>query len=182
MARTKNTIRLVTRFLRGADGLAPAPADVVAAVNRELCQDNVGMMFVTLFFGMLDPRTGEVRFTNAGHNPPYQLNGSEVAPVTACKGRPLGVRDNSAYETGTLQLAPGEAIYLYTDGVTEAANRNDELFTEERLKAALREAADRRSSTIINAVGQAVRSFIDGAPQSDDITALALRRVEPSSV
>jgi sigma-B regulation protein RsbU (phosphoserine phosphatase) len=177
MARTKNVIRLVSRLLRGADGAAPTPADIVTAVNRELCQDNVGMMFVTLFFGMLDPQTGDLRFTNAGHNPPYHLNGNRPTPVTACKGRPLGVRDNSAYETGHLTLAPGEEIYLYTDGVTEAADRKDEFFTEERLEAVLRDVAGHPANAIIKAVADAVRTFADGAPQSDDITALAIRRV-----
>jgi sigma-B regulation protein RsbU (phosphoserine phosphatase) len=181
MARTKNVIRLVSRLLRGADGSAPTPADIVTAVNRELCQDNTGMMFVTLFFGMLDPQTGDLRFTNAGHNPPYHLNGNGPAPVTACKGRPLGVRDNSAYQTGRLTLAPGEEIYLYTDGVTEAANRNDEFFAEERLEAVLRDVTGRPANVIIKAVADAVRNFADGAPQSDDITALAIGRVgEPS--
>jgi sigma-B regulation protein RsbU (phosphoserine phosphatase) len=177
MARTKNVIRLVSRLLRGADGSAPTPADIVTAVNHELCQDNVGMMFVTLFFGMLDPQTGDLRFTNAGHNPPYHLNGNGPTPVTTCKGRPLGVRDNSAYETGRMKLAPGEEIYLYTDGVTEAANRNDELFTEDRLEAVLRDVACHPAKAVIEAVADAVRFFADGAPQSDDITALAIRRV-----
>jgi sigma-B regulation protein RsbU (phosphoserine phosphatase) len=182
MARTKNVIRLVSRLLRGTDGSAPTPADIVTAVNRELCQDNAGMMFVTLFFGMLDMQTGALRFTNAGHNPPYHLNGNGPTPVTGCKGRPLGVRDNSAYETGLLTLASGEEIYLYTDGVTEAANRKDELFTEERLEAVLRDVAGHPANAIINAVANAVRSFADGAPQSDDITALAIRRVgDPSA-
>jgi sigma-B regulation protein RsbU (phosphoserine phosphatase) len=182
MARTKNVIRLVSRLLRGADGSAPTPADIVTAVNRELCQDNAGMMFVTLFFGMLDPQTGDLRFTNAGHNPPYHLNGNGPTPVTACKGRPLGVRGNSAYETGRLMLAPGEEIYLYTDGITEAANRNDEFFAEERLEAALRDVAGHPTNAIIKAVADAVSSFADGAPQSDDITALAIRRVGGLSV
>jgi len=177
MARTKNVIRLVSRLLRRADGSAPTPADIVTAVNRELCQDNAGMMFVTLFFGMLDPQTGDLRFTNAGHNPPYHLNGNGPTPVTTCKGRPLGVRDNSAYETGRLKLAPGEEIYLYTDGVTEAANRNDEFFAEERLEAVLRDVAGHPTNVIIKAVADAVSSFTDGAPQSDDITALAIRCV-----
>ena len=177
MARTKNVIRLVSRLLRGAGGSAPTPADIVTAVNRELCQDNAGMMFVTLFFGMLDPQTGDLRFTNAGHNPPYHLNSNGPTPVTACKGRPLGVRDNSAYQTGSLMLAPREEIYLYTDGVTEAANHNDEFFTEARLEAVLRDVAGHPTNVIIKAVADAVRSFADGAPQYDDITALAIRRV-----
>ena len=89
MARTKNLIRLVSRLLRGANGSAPTPADIVTAVNQELCQDNASMMFVTLFFGMLDPQTGDLRFTNAGHNPPYHLNGSGPTPVTAARGARL---------------------------------------------------------------------------------------------
>ena len=177
MARAKNLIRLVTRLLRGANGSAPTPTDIVTTVNQELCQDNASMMFVTLFFGMLDPQTGALRFTNAGHNPPYRLNGRDVTPIAGSKGRPLGTRENSAYETGHLTLALGDAIYLYTDGITEAANRKDDLFTEERLDAVLRETAGHRPDDMIKAVADAVRSFADGAPQSDDITALAIRRV-----
>jgi sigma-B regulation protein RsbU (phosphoserine phosphatase) len=178
MARTKNVMRLVTRLLRRADGSAPMPADIVTAANAELCQYNAGMMFVTLFFGMLDPRTGALHFTNAGHNPPYHLIGDGVTAVTASKGHPLGVRPGSTYETGELKLAPGETIYLYTDGVTEAENKRDELFTEARLESVLREAAGRPTNVIINAVTDAVRSFANGARQSDDITALAIRRVD----
>ena len=81
-----------------------------------------------------------------------------------------------------MRLAPGEAIYLYTDGVTEAANRKDELFTEERLEAVLRVVAGHPANAIIKAVADAVRSFADGAPQSDDITALAIRRVSDPPV
>jgi sigma-B regulation protein RsbU (phosphoserine phosphatase) len=182
MARAKNLIRLVTRLLRGANGSAPTPADIVTTVNRELCQDNASMMFVTLFFGMLDAQTGDLRFTNAGHNPPYRLNGNDVTPITGSKGRPLGTRNNSAYETGHLTLAPGDALYLYTDGVTEAANRKDNLFTEERLETVLRETAGHQPDDMIKAVAAAVRAFVEGAPQSDDITALVIRRVDASSL
>jgi sigma-B regulation protein RsbU (phosphoserine phosphatase) len=177
MARAKNLIRLVTRLIRGANGSAPTPADIVTMVNRELCQDNASMMFVTLFFGMFDPRTGRFQFTNAGHNPPYHVNGNDVTPITGIKGHPLGTRHNSTYENGHLTLAPGDALFLYTDGVTEAANKKDDLFTEERLQAVLRETAGYRPEDLIKAVANAVRGFADGAPQSDDITALALRRV-----
>jgi sigma-B regulation protein RsbU (phosphoserine phosphatase) len=184
MARAKNLIRLITRLARNTDGAALEPADILAMVNQELCQDNAGMMFVTLFFGMIHLDTGEVRFCNAGHNPPYRLNGQTVEPVTAAKGRPLGVRDNSAYETGRLSLAVGEALYLYTDGVTEATNRKSELFAEQRLEAVLRAGAGagHKTNVIVDAVGDAIRSFVDGAPQADDITALALRRVDASSL
>jgi sigma-B regulation protein RsbU (phosphoserine phosphatase) len=181
MARAKNLIRLVTRLLRDENGSMPTPADIVTAVNRELCQDNAAMMFVTLFFGMLDPRSGDLQFVNAGHNPPYHLTAHGVTPVTGCKGRPLGTRSNSAYETGLLRLAPGEAFYLFTDGITEAANHKDELFGEERLEAVLHQAASGSPHDLIGAVAEAVRAYADGAPQSDDITAMALRRVVVSS-
>jgi sigma-B regulation protein RsbU (phosphoserine phosphatase) len=177
MARAKNLIRLVTRLLRGATGATPTPAEIVAAVNHELCQDNAAMMFVSLFFGMLDPRTGALRFTNAGHNPPYHLRLGMVTPVAACKGHPLGIRPGSRYETGEMTLAAGETIYLYTDGVTEAENRRDELYTQERLEAVLASSNDGPTSSIVHAVTRAVRSFAEGAPQSDDITAMAVRHV-----
>ncbi len=175
MARAKNLIRLITRLARGVDGAALAPAEIVGMVNRELCQDNAGMMFVTLFFGMARLDTGELRFCNAGHNPPYRLNGKAVEAVTTGKGHPLGLRTTSTYETGGLTLAAGETLYLYTDGVTEAHNRTGELFAEQRLEAVLREAAGNSTNIVVTAVGDAVRRFADGAPQSDDITTMALR-------
>jgi sigma-B regulation protein RsbU (phosphoserine phosphatase) len=176
MVRTKNLIRLVTRLMRGESGAMPAPADIITMVNRDLCQDNAAMMFVTLFFGMLDPRTGDLQFTNAGHNPPYHLTADGVTPIIASKGRPLGARSNSTYETGRLRLAPGETIYLYTDGITEAANTQDEFFTEERLEAALRDTAGGRPYDLVRAVVASVGLHVEGAPQSDDRTAMAIRR------
>jgi sigma-B regulation protein RsbU (phosphoserine phosphatase) len=182
MARTKSLVRLITRLARRADGAALMTADIVAMVNEELCQYNAEMMFVTLFFGVLDPKTGDLLFTNAGHNPPYQLTGGNVAPLPMGKDRPLGIRVNSTYETGKVNLARGDAIYLFTDGVTEATNRKNELFTEERLEVVLRAAAGRAVGDIVNAVSVAVQTFTDGAPQSDDITAMAIRRLDDSSV
>jgi sigma-B regulation protein RsbU (phosphoserine phosphatase) len=181
MARTKNVIRLVARLLRAPDGSLPTPADIVTAVNRELSQDNAGMMFVTLFFSVLDTTTNELRFTNAGHNPPYRLHNGEMTAVADCKGRPLGVRDSSPYQTGSIQLAAGDLLYLYTDGVTEAVNTRNELFGEARLEAILRETGDRSPADLIEAVAGAVRTFADGALQADDITALALRCVAPAA-
>ena len=181
MARAKNVIRLLARLFRSSNDSQAAPADIVAAVNRELAQDNAGMMFMTLFFGLLNIATGEVRFTNAGHNPPYFLSDASVTAVTACKGRALGVREDSTYQSGTLQLWPGDALYLYTDGVTETTNRNDELFAEARLEEVLRATTSRRPVDLIKAVVSAVQSFADGAPQSDDITALAIRRARFAS-
>src|SRR3984893_595100 len=175
MARPKTLIRVITRLARGADGAAPGPAEIVDMVNRELCQDNAGMMFVTLVFGMPDSKTRARAFTNAGTNPPYRPDGKAVEAVTLSKGRPLGLRTTSTYETGSLTLAAGETLYLYTDGVTEAHNRTGELFAEQRLETVLRESAGDSTNIVVTAVGDAVQRFADGAAQSDDITAMALR-------
>src|SRR5262249_26586742 len=158
MARTKNVIRLVARLLRMPDGSPGTPADIVTAVNRELCTHNDDMMFVTLVFGILEPASGGVRFTNSGHNPPHPVNGPGVAAVTSSKGRPLGARANSTYETGLLQLGPGDILYLFTDGVTEATNRSEELYGEERLEMVLRSTQHRSAATIVAAVAEGVRA------------------------
>jgi sigma-B regulation protein RsbU (phosphoserine phosphatase) len=179
MARAKSLIRLATELLRSREGASAGPAEIIARVNRELCQDNGDMMFVTLFFAMLAPRTGNLEFCNAGHNAPYRLNGAALEPIEGAKGIILGVRPDAVYTTGRLSLAPGESVYLFTDGVTEAANLQDELFSEQRLEAVLRDAAASSSAEIVRSVTEAVRSFVGGALPSDDITMLALRRLAP---
>src|SRR6516165_8327537 len=99
MARTKNLVRLISRLARSAAGDALEPGDILNMVNLELCQDNAGMMFVTLFLCMFEPQTGKLRFCNAGHNPPYRLDHGIVEPLMLGKGRPLGLRSSSTYET-----------------------------------------------------------------------------------
>ncbi len=148
MARTKSLIRLTAELMHDRSGAATA-ADIVKLVNRELCQNNNDMMFVTLFLGMLQPATGELTFCNSGHNPPYLAEAGTIAPIDGAKGVALGIDERSAYTTGRMTIAPGAAICLYTDGVTEAANLSNELFGEERLEAVLREAAWGGSSALI---------------------------------
>jgi sigma-B regulation protein RsbU (phosphoserine phosphatase) len=180
MARTKSLIRIATELMRGRDGAA-GPAEIIGRVNRELCQNNNDMMFVTLFFGMLNPATGELAYCNAGHNPPYCISDGALATLDEGKGIILGVRPQATYQTGTLTLGPGEALYLFSDGVTEAHDAASTLFSEERLEAVLRAAAGQRSHAVVDAVSDALKSFVGAAPPSDDITMLALRRVALSA-
>ena len=181
MARAKSLIRIITELMRPPDGAA-RPSDIIARVNRELCRDNGDMMFVTLFFAMLVPGTGELSFCNAGHNAPYRLIGDKLTEIVGGKGVILGVRPDAAYDTGRLSLAVGETIYLFTDGVTEANNAVDELFTEDRLEAVLRAAAGRPSAEVVDSVAEALQDFVGAASPSDDITMMAVRRLDPSSV
>jgi phosphoserine phosphatase RsbU/P len=177
MARAKSLIRIATDLMRSANGTSAPPADIIARVNRELCQDNGDMMFVTLFFAMLAPATGEIEFCNAGHNPPYHLNGQGAVAIEGGKGIILGVNPKAVYATGRLSLATGEGIYVFTDGVTEANNTAEELFGEPRLEAALRAAAASGSAEIVKSVAEAVRGFVGNALPFDDITMLAIRRL-----
>jgi sigma-B regulation protein RsbU (phosphoserine phosphatase) len=181
MARTKSLIRIATELMCARDAGA-SPAEIIGRVNRELCQNNNDMMFVTLFFGMLDPATGEVAYCNAGHNSPYRAGAEGLTTVEDSKGIILGVRPQAAYQTGALSLAPGETLYLFSDGVTEAHDPAGELFSEERLEAALRAAAGSRSRDVVQAVSDALKGFVGTASPSDDITMLTLRRLDPSAV
>jgi sigma-B regulation protein RsbU (phosphoserine phosphatase) len=183
MARTKSLIRIATDLMRSRQGSSAVPAEIIARVNRELCENNGDMMFVTLFFAMLRPATGELEFCNAGHNVPYRLNGQGLAAIEGAKGIILGVRPDTVYATGRTALAPGEGIYVFTDGVTEAANGEGELFAEARLEAVLRAGAGCSSAAeIVKSVGEAVRGFVGTALPSDDITMLAVRRLDPSAL
>jgi phosphoserine phosphatase RsbU/P len=182
MARAKSLIRITTELMRSRAGASAKPAEIIARVNRELCLDNNDMMFVTLFFAMIAPGSGELEFCNAGHNAPYRLNGQGIEAIEGGKGIILGVKPDAVYATGSLSLAPGDAIYLFTDGVTEAANTQDDLFSEERLETVLRAAVGSSTAEIVNSVARAVRDFVGTALPSDDITMLALRRLPASAL
>jgi sigma-B regulation protein RsbU (phosphoserine phosphatase) len=171
MARTKNLFRLATSMAQGG----ASPAEIVGRVNRELCEGNDTMMFVTLYFGVLDPKSGDLKFCNAGHDSPYRLGGGKAVLAGGAQGMALGIDAGWAYETGSLRLAPGEALYFYTDGITEAADPEDALFTKQRLEDALKRDTAAPLDRLIGAVTEAVRDFVRGAAQSDDITALAIR-------
>lgn len=182
MARAKSLVRLAAELMRAPGGGPASPADIITRVNRELCEDNASVMFVTLFFAMLAPGSGEVEYCNAGHNAPYHMSGETLAVIEGARGILLGVQHNAVYATGRLRLAPGDSIYIFTDGVTEAANSRDELFSAERLETVLRAAAGSSSAEMVKSVASAVRDFVDGALASDDITMLAIRRLDPSAI
>ena len=154
-------------------------AEVVTRANDRLCEGNDQMMFVTVFFGVLDLRTGEFSYVNAGHNPPLLLRrGGEVSYLLpeGKPDKPLGLMEGLPYRQRALTLAPGEMVFLYTDGVTEAANEAAELYGEERLQADFAGVeSDAPVREILAAVGAAVKAHAGNAEQADDITMLGLR-------
>jgi sigma-B regulation protein RsbU (phosphoserine phosphatase) len=182
MARAKSLIRLATELMQGEGSTTPDPSTIITRVNRELCEDNSDMMFVALFLGVLDTGSGALKFCNAGHSPPYRMSGKTLELVTGAEGTVLGVHPGINYVTAQTILAQGEAVYLSTDGVVEAANPQGDLFSEERLQAVLRATSDRPSAEIVKAVSNAVRDFVGQAMPSDDVTMLAIRRLDPSNL
>jgi sigma-B regulation protein RsbU (phosphoserine phosphatase) len=134
-------------------------------------------MFVTLFIGSLNLQTGELNFSNAGHNPPVILRADgENHFLTLPDGLVLGVMSETEYSDSRVILEPGDMIVAYTDGVTEAMNGERELYSDARLQS---KVATLAGSTVENTVKQivaSVRTHAAGAPQSDDIAVLALKR------
>jgi sigma-B regulation protein RsbU (phosphoserine phosphatase) len=150
------------------------PGEILARLNAEICRDNESCMFVTLFCAILNIRTGQVDYSNGGHNPPYYLHQSGVSPLENLGGRALGLVKQSPYESGRMVLKPGEALLLYTDGVTEAMNPSETLYSDQRLEQFLGTHRGSSPRQIIGDLIGDVRQFVGGAPQSDDITILAL--------
>ena len=140
-------------------------SEAVAEANRRLCAENDAEMFLTAWIGVLDPKTGEMEYVNAGHNRPFvrRADGT-VEKVMGKGGMFLGMLDDRTYRSHTLKLAPGDRLFLYTDGITEAMNARKEIFGETRLREALSRGEVERE----------LAAFVGGAERSDDLTALVL--------
>jgi phosphoserine phosphatase RsbU/P len=176
MARTKTAIRLLAQFPRDHAGRMPRAAELVTLVNEHLSRDNPHSMFVTLFVCLVDARTGELEWCNAGHNPPYLLApDGTLARLPVSRSMPAGIDATFSGCSETAQLVPGATLFLFTDGVTEATNDRDEFFGEERLEAGLRSCAGEAPEKLVTAVLQKVRDFAGAAAPSDDIAMLACR-------
>ena len=153
-----------------------SPSQVLAKVNHELYADNEQMMFVTLVCGALDLRTGELRYSNAGHLPPLWLRPSRPAAwIDLPKGPVLGISEAPAYLTQTLQLEPGDTLLLFTDGVNEAMNPDKQFYGDNRLRDFAEARAGAAPKELVEGLLGSVHQFAGGEEQSDDITVLALR-------
>lgn len=152
-----------------------APDQILSYVNKVLASDNDSCMFATVFCAILDVRSGEVRFANAGHNPPLLIDSQGTRYLVLKAGFVLGPMPDTIYQTERFTLQPGDTLFLYTDGVTEATNSADELYGETRLLNALRSGPKDELAQMIHHIRAEVSRHADGAPQSDDVTMMALR-------
>ena len=149
--------------------------NVIATANNILCEDNSADMFVTLWIGILNTNTGMLSYVNAGHcKPLIRREGGEFEYVTGGVDFVVAGEEDVPYHEKSLTLKKGDALFLYTDGVTEAVNTGDELFGEERLKAALNKEKALSSAAICAQVSNELSAFSQNAPQADDITMLAV--------
>ena len=169
----------VSRTLIRATGIrGGSPADCITYSNRLLAQESVDCMFVTVFYGIIDVNTGEVTYCNAGHNPPYILkHKGDISPLPMSTDPMAGAIDGITYHEGTLQLESGDALVMFTDGVTEAMNTANEEFGEQRLEDTLEDVAMHNCQQMVDAIKADVAAFAGEAEQSDDITVLALKRL-----
>jgi len=133
-------------------------------------------MFVTVFYGILNTLTGEVEYVNGGHNSPYLISSTgTVKQLLPTGGVILGCLDHVNYASKKIKLAPGDTLYLYTDGVTEAFNNKDEAFGEQRLEEFLIRHNKLPIDKLLHQTITDIQLYAEGVPQSDDITLMVLR-------
>ncbi len=168
MARSMTAIRM-----RAKSG--GTPSEILNDANIVLCDGNDEMMFVTVWLAILTLSTGEVTEANAGHeNPAVREPGSDFTYIKKNHGVALGVNYRIKQEDDTFTMRPGSTLFIYTDGVTEATDTEDERFYDDRLASALNEAKDKKPEEILAHVKERIDEFIKGAPQYDDLTMLAI--------
>ena len=148
---------------------------VITYINRIMCKGNDSMMFVTFFAGVLDLTSGRLNYVNAGHNKPFIVS-DRVIELPAKPGLPLGIEDTIPYVMREYDIPPGSMLFLYTDGLTEAMNVQQEQFGLQRLTEQLNTGTNSKAQ--IEKMTQAVHQFVGDAPQSDDLTMLAIRYIE----
>jgi sigma-B regulation protein RsbU (phosphoserine phosphatase) len=162
-------------LMKGTAGPGLNPSEILSHVNQELCLENDSMMFVTVFCGLLNIRTGELRYSNAGHLPPLLMrSGATPTWLPLPEGFFLGTMEEAVYETRTLILGPGDRLILYTDGVTEAMNEAKDFYTEDRLEKLTLGLGKASPKEMVDEILLSVRAFSGNEPQYDDITLLTL--------
>jgi phosphoserine phosphatase RsbU/P len=166
-------------LLRALAQLERDPGACMKRLNDLLASNNEELMFVTVFYAVLNTRTGVLRYANGGHNPPYVLGAPGAAqPIRAIESlgnMALAVMEDMPYETGELHMQPGEGLFLFTDGVTEAQTPANELYGEQRLEALLSAHGGLDIGSLTQRVLEELQAFEGEGNQADDITTLTLR-------
>jgi serine phosphatase RsbU (regulator of sigma subunit) len=172
MALSRTLIR--TYALQNSD----SPAEAFTAANARILLDSQGGLFITAFYGILDPLNGRFVYTNAGHNPPFLISnhGDENMKELARTGVPLGLFEDQAWEERVVIIPPEADLILYTDGLTEAQDSSGAVFGSERLREIFRSGSARTAVAVQAAILDSIAGFVGGTPQFDDITLVVLQR------
>ncbi|WP_041277743.1 SpoIIE family protein phosphatase [Desulfotalea psychrophila] len=169
MAVTKTLLKVVAE--RGLN-----PGEILAKVNNDLAEDNDACMFVTLFLAVIDIGTGEVLYANAGHNPPLFIpKGGKAEWIPPLNELVAGAMEDSVYTTKSMTMQPGDTLFIYTDGVTEAMDSKQSLYSDDRLLTEVDRCSGLAAKPFIHAIDDSIKAFTGGAEQSDDITMLAMQ-------
>jgi sigma-B regulation protein RsbU (phosphoserine phosphatase) len=153
-----------------------SPSEVVSRINRLMYESTAPEKFATFFYGVLDTNSHELVYSNAGHNYPLVVRSNREPVRLTQGGLILGAFANAAYEEGHLTLEPGDTLFMYTDGVTEATDDNEEDFGEERLQELLCHRCQHEPRELVEEVLREVRAFTHGAEPGDDVTMLVIQR------
>lgn len=163
--------------LRGRVLAGATTEHVVRDVNRHICSSTGPESFISFFLGELHPERGTFSFTNAGHNPPVLVRRDGRVELLETGGLLLGVFPEATYERGEAHLEPGDMLVLYTDGLTEAGDPDGDLYSEERLVAALQRQRGRSARELHEGILEEIRRFQRGRAPDDDLTLVLLRRM-----
>lgn len=156
--------------------LGHSPAEIFTTVNMQLCENNDAGLFVTSWMGILDIETGKFTYVNAGHNPPLlKKSGGEYEYLRSRPGFVLAGMEGIRYRQFEMTLEEGDMLYLYTDGVTEATNSENQLYGEDRLVKFINQHKDDGPQSLLTSIKGDIDSFVGEAPQFDDITMLCLK-------
>ena len=161
-------------LLKDAAMHSDSPADIFSRVNDILCEGNATSLFVTCWLGILTISTGELQFANAGHTHPVILHNNEYSFLKSKPNLMLGAMSGMPYKNHDYKMDDGDRLFLYTDGVTEASNPQNELYGAERLLKVLDSTKGMHSKEILSFVRDDIEGFVNGAPQFDDITMLEM--------
>jgi serine phosphatase RsbU (regulator of sigma subunit) len=170
----------VHTMLRAATQEMTSPSGVLARVNELLAAEIPAGMFVTCFVALLDPASGRLRYANAGHEPPFLQHEGSASELWAT-GMPLGMMPGTHYEEYEIELAPGDGLLFYSDGLIEAHNPRHEMFGFPRLQRLLAEQT--KGAPLIDVLLSELKGFTgEEWEQEDDVTLLALQRASESSL
>ena len=155
------------------------PHKIVDSLNRLMVDSNPSMMFVTLFVGIIDFKTGDLKYCNAGHDAPILIDNKNYQYLPVDSNVPIGVVPDWSFSMQQVPIESGTTIFLYTDGLTEAEKKNHTLFGTQRIFDTIETSENNHPETIIDNMTKAIHAFVDDAEQSDDLTMLAIRYNQP---